>query len=158
MAMLALFLHLAVAVAAGESPSLKKGLCIPPGEASILYISIYRYTGEASDQEIYVTLVSDNVWKQRAVAVSIFLIYHNISSLISELISTFVYWDISKLIIYLPKNFHCGDLEAFSRASWCSHNDNFTNRRICVFAHLCICVFVYLRICVFEYLCMCVFV
>jgi len=47
MAMLALFLHLAVAVAAGESPSLKKGLCIPPGE-----------------------------------------------------------------------NFHCGDLEAFSRASW----------------------------------------
>ena len=59
--MLALFVHLAVAVAAGESPSLKKGLCIPPGEASILYISIYRYTGEASDQEIYLTLVSDNV-------------------------------------------------------------------------------------------------
>ena len=66
----------------------------------------------------------------------------------------------------LPKNFHCGDLEAFSRASWCSHNDNFTTRRICVFAYLCICVFVYLRICVFEYLrvcifaylCMCVFV
>ena len=80
--MLALFLHLAVAAAAGESPSLKKGLCIPPGEASIYlyidilerqvyifisiywrgkYISIYRYTGEASDQEIYLTLVSDNV-------------------------------------------------------------------------------------------------
>ena len=56
--MLALFVHLAVAVAAEESPSLKKGLCIPPGEASIY---LYRYDGEVSDEEIYLTLVSDNV-------------------------------------------------------------------------------------------------
>ena len=176
MAMLALFFHLAVAVAAGESPSLKKGLCIPPGEASI-YVSIYRYTGEASIY-LYIDILERRVIKK---FISLWFstmfeskepwlcpYIHIISSLISELISTFLYWDISRLIIYLLKNFHCGDLEAFSRASWCSHNDNFTTRRICVLRncvyicmriciveYLCICVFVYLRNCVFAYVCMC---
>ena len=92
---------------------------------------------------------------------------HNISSLISELFLNICI--VSYIKNYdLPKNFHCGDLEAFSRASWCSHNDNFTTRRICVLRncvyicmriciveYLCICVFVYLRNCVFAYVCMC---